>query len=92
MDSERANWRKAFEKIGPETLRLRLEHRRAEYAGEYAREAEIWLLEKDAERAAVELRRFKTIRVWTIVAGVGGGIAAIAGLIAACPVIREWFR
>jgi hypothetical protein len=92
MINERLSWRKAFEKIGPETLRIRLEHRRAEFPVEYAREAEAWLLEKDAENAAIELRRFQTIRLWTVVAGVAGSVAAIAGLISAFPVIRKWFR
>jgi hypothetical protein len=92
MINEHLSWRKAFEAIGPDTLRLRLEHRRAEFSNEYAREAEVWLLEKDAEKAAVELRRFKIIRLWTIVAGVAGGVAAIAGVIAAFPVVRDWFR
>ena len=61
MTGDRENWRKAFEMIGPETLRLRLEHRRNEYHGEYGREAEIWLLEKDAGRppsSASGFRRF----------------------------------
>jgi hypothetical protein len=55
MVDERQNWRKAFEMIGPAQLRLRLEHRRNEFAPEYAREAEIWLIEKDAEAAAVKV-------------------------------------
>ena len=54
MTDDRKNWRKAFEMIGPETLRLRLEHRRNEYQVDYGREAELWLIEKDAEAAAIE--------------------------------------
>ena len=89
MNDERLSWRKAFEKISPKTLRLRLEHRRAEFPDAYAREAEIWLLEKDAESDAIEFRRFQTSRFWTIIAGVAGAIAAVASLIAAFPVVRN---
>ena len=90
--NERENWRKAFEKIGPEQLRLRLEHRRNEYADEYGREAELWLLEKDAETARIEHRRFRTIRFWAIIGGIASVTAAIAAWIAAWPVIIGWFR
>ncbi len=92
MTDERQNWRKAFEMIGPAQLRLRLEHRRAEFSNEYAREAEVWLLEKDAENTVVEVKRFLIIRRWTIIAGVAGSVAAIASLIAAWPVIKEWIK
>jgi hypothetical protein len=51
MINERLNWRKAFEKIGPETLRLRLEHRRAEFPVEYAREAEAWSTKRSRDVA-----------------------------------------
>lgn len=92
MSSEHQNWRKAFEKIGPAQLRLRLEHRRTEFSPEYAREAEAWLLERDAEAAATELLRFRKILRWAIIAGVAGVLAAIPAWIAAWPVIREWFK
>jgi len=92
MDGERQSWRKAFEMIGPAQLRLRLEHRRAEFSDEYAREAEIWLLEKDAQNTAIELKRFQIIRRWTVIAGFAGSVAAIASLIAAWPVIKEWIK
>ena len=72
MTEERQSWRKAFEMIGPAQLRLRLEHRRPEFSNEYAREAEVWLLEKDAENTAIEVKRFQIIRRWTIIAGVAG--------------------
>jgi hypothetical protein len=49
MTDERESWRKAFEALGPQQLRLRLEHRRGEYDGEYGREAERWLLEQDCQ-------------------------------------------
>jgi hypothetical protein len=87
---EKQNWRRAFEMIGPETLRLRLEHRRNEYANEYGREAELWLLEQDAKAAALEHDRFRTIRFWAIVGGVTGAVAAVAACIAAWPVVKEW--
>jgi hypothetical protein len=90
--NERLSWRKAFEKIGPETLRLRLEHRRAEFSNEYAREAEIWLLEQDFKTTVIELSRFRTIRLWAIIGSVAGGVAAIASLIAASPVITGWIK
>jgi hypothetical protein len=64
MPDERQNWRKAFELTGPALLRLRLEHRRNEFPPEYAREAEIWLLEQDAKVAAIERQRFQAIRRW----------------------------
>jgi hypothetical protein len=92
MPDERQSWRKASEMIGPAQLRLRLEHRRAEFSNDCAREAEIWLLENDTESTAIELERFKVIRLWAIIAGVAGSIAAIAGLIAAWPVIKEWIK
>ncbi len=92
MTDERQSWRRAFEKIGPAQLRLRLEHRRAEFPNEYAREAEVWLLEKDAENTAIELEQFQVIRRWTVIAGAAGSVAAIASLIAAWPVIKEWIK
>lgn len=90
MADERQSWRRAFEMLGPEQLRLRLEFRRGEYSGEYGREAEKWLLEMDAKAATIELERFKTIRLWAIIAGVAGVAATIIALIAAWPVIKGW--
>jgi hypothetical protein len=87
-DTERASWRKAFDMVGPTSMRLRLEHRRNEFAPECAREAEVWLLEKDAEARVVETQRYKTIRFWTIVAAVAGIIAAVGSIIAAWPVLK----
>ena len=88
MADERQSWRKAFEMLGPQQLRLRLELRRGEYSGEYGREAELWLLEKEAEAAVIERERFETVRRWAMIAGVAGIVAAIVGLIAAWPVIK----
>ena len=90
MSDERQNWRKAFEMIGPEQLRLRLEHRRNEYTGDYGREAELWLFEKATEAAAIDRKRFQTIRRWAIIAGLAAIVVAITGLIAAWPIIKEW--
>jgi hypothetical protein len=53
------------------------------------REAEIWLLEKATEAAVIDRKRFQTILIWAIIAGV---LAAIAAWIAAWPVIKEWIR
>ena len=92
MNDQRESWRKAFEMIGPEQLRLRLEHRRNEYAGEVGREAEAWLLEMDAKAAALERERFETVRRWAIIGGVAAVIAAITGLISAWPIVKEWIR
>lgn len=92
MPDQRQNWRKAFEMIGPETLRLRLEHRRIEYDGEYGREAEKWLLEKDAEAAALERQRFQKILLWAVIGGVAAVVAAITGIITAWPVVKQWIR
>jgi hypothetical protein len=88
--TEEENWRRAFEMIGPRTLRLRLETRRNEFSPPYARAAEIWLLEQDVATARKEATRFNTIKHWTIIAGVAGIIAALAGAIAAWPVLRDW--
>jgi hypothetical protein len=92
MSDQRQSWRRAFEMIGPAQLRLRLELRRNEYAPDCAREAEIWLLEKESEAAAIERTRFETVRRWAIIAGVAAVVAAIAALIAAWPVIKDWIR
>jgi len=92
MTDERQNWRKAFEMTGPDLMKLRLESRRNEFSPAYTREAEIWLLEKDAEKNAIELSRFRIIRRWAIVAGVAAIVAAVGGVIAAWPVIRDWIR
>jgi len=48
MPTDLENWHKAFEMIGPEMLRLRMELRRGEYDGAYGRAAEEWLLKKKA--------------------------------------------
>ena len=87
---ELENWRIVFEMIGPTQLRRGLEHRRSKFSPAYTREVEIWLLEKDAENAAIELQRFLIILRWAILVGVAGIVAAITGSIAASPIIRGW--
>jgi hypothetical protein len=90
MSDDRQSWRRAFEMLGPEQLRLRLEYRQNEYAGEYGREAERWLLEKAAEAKAIARTRFRTLRLWAIIGGVAAVVAALAGSIAAWPVVKGW--
>jgi hypothetical protein len=46
-------------------------------------------LEKATEAAVIDRKRFQTILIWAIIAGV---LAAIAAWIAAWPVIKEWIR
>jgi hypothetical protein len=90
--NEVESWRKAFEKIGPDTLRLQLVDRRVELSDPYRRCAESWLLEQDAKADRIETARFETIRRWTITSVVVGTIAAVAGVIAAiAAVIAAWF-
>ena len=60
--------------------------------GDYGREAEIWLREKAAEADAVDRERFQTPWRWALIGGVAAVVAAIASLIAAWPVIKEWIR
>jgi hypothetical protein len=78
-----ASWRKAFEMVGPETLRLELA--RNNYEPEYRRAAIEWLLKQDAKAAAIERGRFWAMLLWTI-------IAAVAAVIAAWPVVQGWIR
>jgi len=82
-DCERQNWRKAFKLLGRETLRLQLV--RNDFAGEYRDEAIKWLREEDDKADAIERRKYWTMLIVT-------GIAAIAALIAAWPVIKELTR
>jgi hypothetical protein len=79
--------REAFEKIGPQQLHLRLA--RNEYAPDYARDAERWLVEQEAKADAVERRRFRTLRCWAAIAGITGALAATA---AWWSIIKQWIR
>jgi hypothetical protein len=75
MPTDLENWHKAFEMIGPEMLRLRMEMRRGEYDGAYGRAAEEWLLKKKAESDRLEAARFRTIKRWAVIAAIAGIVA-----------------
>jgi hypothetical protein len=103
MTTEEDNWRKAFEMIGPDQLRLRLETRRPEYGPQYARAAEVWILEQDAKKAALEesreakkaaleRSRYRMNLGWTIAGFCVAAVAAIAAIISAVPVVRGFFK
>jgi hypothetical protein len=81
-DDQRPDWHRAFEKIGPDSVRLRLETRRNEMPPAYAKEAEHWLNEQDADAEDRYDRRYKMMRLWTIIAAVSGIIGAVTGIIA----------
>jgi hypothetical protein len=83
MPTDLENWHKVFEMIGPDTLRLRMEMRRAEYDGAYGRAAEEWLLKKKVEADWLEEARFRTMKRWTVVAATAGIVAALAAVAAA---------
>jgi hypothetical protein len=83
MPTDLENWHKAFEMIGPETLRLRMEMRRGEYDGAYGRAAEEWLLKKKAEFDRLEAACFRTMKRWTVIAAIAGIVAAVAAVAAA---------
>jgi hypothetical protein len=90
-DSERANWRKAFELLGPATLLARLEKERAGMPPEYVREAYAWLLEQDNTAERRDEIHYQTMRRLTLIAAWGGAIAAVAGVIAAATgVLAVW--
>lgn len=80
-DDETKTWHKAFEMIGPETLRLRLEARRNEFSPEYTRAAEIWILEQEANKAALEARRYRKVLGWARIAGWAGIVGAVAAIV-----------
>jgi hypothetical protein len=90
--SEQESWRKAFEMIGPDQLRLRLEFRRNEFSPQYARAAELWILEQEEEKAALEAGRYRKVLWWTIAGFAVALIAALAAVVSAWPVVRELFK
>jgi len=90
MVDESKRRRQVFEMVGPDTLRLRLS--RKEHSEEDGREAEKWLLEKDAESTATDNKQFRTLLVWAILGSVAAFVAAITGVVAAWPVIKEWVQ
>jgi hypothetical protein len=71
---------KIIRMTGAATLRMRIESERAGMSREYMFKAYAWLLEQDKIDAQQEEDRYQTIRWWTIMAAIGGGVAAIAGL------------
>jgi len=90
--TEEESWQKAFEMIGPDQLRLRLESRRPEFSPQYARAAETWILEQDAKKAALEASRYRKILGWTIAGFFVALVAAIAAIVSAMPVVRDFFK
>ena len=90
--SEQEGWRKAFEMIGPDQLRLRLEARRDEFPPQYARAAEAWILQQDAKKAALEASRYRKILGWTMAGFFVALVAALAAAISAIPVVRDFFK
>lgn len=90
--SEQVSWRNAFEMIGPDQLRLRIEIRRAEISDQYARAAEAWIMEQEAKKAALEAGRYRKVLGWTIAGFVVALIAAFAAMVSAWPVLRELFK
>jgi hypothetical protein len=80
-EQQETNWRKAFEIIGSETLRLRLKSRPTEFSPYYARAAQIWLLEQDANKKALQAQLNGEILVWTIVGTLVAMFAAALTLI-----------
>ena len=80
-DLERANWRKTFEQLEPETLRLRIANPWAAMSDEYRREAEAWLREQDAAADRHEESRSQT-RLLTLIAAAMALATAAIGLIA----------
>lgn len=80
-EQQETDWRKAFEILGPETLRLRLKSRPTEFSPYYARAAQIWLLEQQANKKALEAQRNGKILVGTIVGTVVAMFAAALTLI-----------
>jgi hypothetical protein len=49
-----------------------------------------WIGSKEADGRRLEDRRFRIVRRWTIIAAVASIAAAVAGGIAAWPIIKEW--
>lgn len=87
---QEAQWRKGFEKIGPDMLWLQLVDTRIVSDTRYIRCAQAWILEKEAEKATIETKRFQKVLRWAIIASVAGVLAAIAAWVAAWPIIKAW--
>jgi hypothetical protein len=90
--TEEENWRKEFERIGPDQLRLRLESRRLELPDQYARAAEAFILREDAKKEALEASRYRQILGWTIAGFFVALVAAVAAVVSAMPAVRDFFK
>src|SRR5437763_298001 len=91
-------WRRALENMGVHVVRARFlqspggsgaiigglgtEHITKGYV-------ENWLREQEATIQREEVRRYRRVVRWTIVAALAGVVAAVASVIAAWPVLRE---
>src|SRR5262245_37425892 len=75
--SDEQQWRKSFEKIGPDLLRLELATSKQTFPDNYLRCAHEWMLDKEAEKAALETSRFR----WTVVGAIAAIVAAVASVI-----------
>jgi hypothetical protein len=81
------DYRESFEKIGVETLRLRIGDPHSGYQGELLRQAEAWIKERDDAAA----RHARSNRRWMIVGAVAAIVAAITGIVAAITgIISVW--
>jgi hypothetical protein len=83
MQPEYEKYRDDFERLGPDSLRLRMEMRAGQFSGEVERAAEEWLKEQQEDAEELEASQFESIRRWTIIAAAAGVVAAIAAVAAA---------
>ena len=51
-----------------------------------------WLWRMDAEEKATEASRFRYVLVASVVVAAAAVLAVVVGIIAAWPVVRDWFR
>jgi hypothetical protein len=89
---QEAKWRKEFEMVGPDTLRFHLVATPASFPTELKRCAEAWILEKEAEKAAIETKRFRKILGWTIAGTLAAFVAALAAIVSAWPQVATWIQ
>ena len=78
---QETQWRKEFEMVGPDTLRFNLAATPASFPTELKRCAEAWILEKEAEKAAIETKRFRKILGWTIAGTLAAFVAALTAIV-----------
>jgi hypothetical protein len=76
MTDEERSWRNAFQKIGPELLRMQLPQ--LGFSEPSAKCAVRWLLEQEAASDLRETMRFETIKRWNVAAAIAGIVAAFA--------------